>query len=76
MNDTLACLDDHDGDCEGTVEYRFALSGTGINYPRCDKHWDERLTYQRKLDQRYPDSPNPPSWFDPTYAGESWDDET
>lgn len=59
--------------CAGSVEYRFALSGTGQSFPRCDAHWSERLDIQEGINKRYPDSPMPPSDFDPTYAGERWD---
>jgi|TARA_Y100000310_G_C20432547_1_gene692160 hypothetical protein len=33
-----------------------------------------RLAEYARIDRDYPDSPNPPEWFDPTYAGEVWDD--
>lgn len=69
------CLDDYLDECEGAVEYRFSLSPTGISYPRCDKHWAERLDIQEDISQRYPDSSFAPFDFDPTYAGECWDDD-
>lgn len=73
--DELAeCLDSHVSECEGPVEYRFPLTATGRSFPRCDKHWAERLDRQAEIDRRYPDSPIPPDDFDPTYAGEVWDD--
>lgn len=68
------CLNGPEG-CEGEVEYRHPLSGTGRPFPRCEKHWDERLTEQERITSAYPDSPSPPDWFDPAYAGETWDDE-
>ena len=75
-DETPECLDSHHEDgCEGEVEYRFPLSGTGKSFPRCDKHWGQRLDKQAKINERYPDSSMPPSDFDPTYAGERWDDE-
>lgn len=61
--------------CKGPVEYRMPLSGTGRSFPRCEKHWSERLDVQEQINERYPDSPFPPDDFDPTYAGESWDHE-
>lgn len=75
--ETLQCLD---GDvemsqCEGPVKYRMPLSGTGRSFARCDKHWDERLRRQQEISRNYPDSPTPPEWFDPAYAGERWDDD-
>lgn len=74
----LHCLDDRgDDDCAGPVEYRFALSATGKSFPRCDKHWHERLDVQEGINRRYghPDSVSPPAGFDPTYAGERWDED-
>ena len=68
----LECLDGPEG-CEGAVEYRMALSGTGVSYPRCDKHWSDRLDVQEGINRRYPT--HAPSDFDPSYAGESWDDD-
>ena len=73
MNEALECLDGPDG-CEGKIEYRMALSGTGTPFPRCDKHWGERLDKQEEWDRDYPDSPIAPAWFDPMAAGEVWDD--
>ena len=70
--DELVCINAPIG-CDGLVEYRMALSGTGKSFPRCDKHWDERLVIQEGINRRYP--VNAPSDFDPLYAGESWDDD-
>ncbi len=71
----IVCMQHADGEgkCAGHVEYRMALSGTGISYPRCDKHWEERVEIQQGIDQRYPVLP--PADFDPLYAGEAWDEE-
>jgi hypothetical protein len=60
-------------ECQGAVEYRYALSGTGKSYPRCDRHWSERVLRQEEIDRRYPT--HAPSDFDPAYAGERWDDD-
>lgn len=73
MNDDDKCIDDHDGDCKGDTEYRMALSGTGISYPRCDHHWGLRLDLEDQLRDRYP--VHAPSDFDPYYAGECWDED-
>ena len=70
MSGATVCLDGPEG-CEGVVEYRDALSGTGRMFPRCDKHWDHPLNQQAEINRRYPEQQ--PSDFDPTYAGESWD---
>jgi hypothetical protein len=74
-DDTLTCLDDHDGNCSGDVRWRVGTSGTGRNFPRCEAHWAKRLDRQARIDRDYPDSPVPPPWFDPTVAGERWDDD-
>ena len=68
-----ACLDAHKGGCEGEVEYRMPLSGTGRAFPRCDHHWDLRLREQERINRTYPQTA--PSDFDPSYAGESWDED-
>lgn len=60
-------------ECRGKVEYRMPLSGSGRSFPRCDYHWSKRLDHQERLRGNYPDSPSPPSWFDPADAGEHWD---
>lgn len=72
--DTLRCVNSGP-DCAGAYEYRMPLSGTGKSFLRCDHHWSERLDVEERTRERYghPDSVMPPSDFDPTYAGESWD---
>lgn len=70
------CLDDHKGGCEGAVELRPSLTGTGTPIPRCDHHWAERLEWQEEHTTIYPDSPIAPDWFDPEAAGERWDEES
>lgn len=68
----LACLDSGP-DCEGRVEYRMALSSTGKSFPRCARHWEERLDLEQAMRERYPEQP-PPDWS-PLDAGESWDED-
>ena len=70
-----ACIEHHTDECGGVVEFRESLTGTGTPIPRCDNHWDKRLAWQERHDQRYPDTDTPPSWFDPAYAGETWNEE-
>jgi hypothetical protein len=75
-NEAPECLESY-GDsehCEGNVEYRMALGGT-VSYPRCNFHWNKRLDFNDRVTRHYPDSPIAPSWFDPSYAGEQWDDD-
>lgn len=74
QSDQLECINGPD-DCAGAVEYRMALSGTGVHYPRCDGHWAARLDTEERLRRDYPDSSTPPAWFDPAAAGETWDTE-
>jgi hypothetical protein len=71
----LECLDDHDGKCRGPVEYHSLDPGRYRAFPRCEHHWDRRLRRRENSIERYADSDVAPSWFDPSYAGESWDGE-
>lgn len=78
MNEQLHCLDEHGqgAKCTGAVEYRMPLSGTGRSFPRCDGHWSKRLDKQEEITRRYaPESDVPPSDFDPSYAGECWNED-
>ncbi|MCA1571187.1 MAG: hypothetical protein LC798_12890 [Chloroflexi bacterium] len=71
----LECLDDYgEGTCAGPVEYRMALSATGQSFPRCERHWDERLDEQERITRTY-GGVAPPSDFDPAYAGERWEED-
>lgn len=64
------CLDGPEG-CSGPVEY---CTTDGLKFwPRCAGHFSIRL--DREAMYRDHDSSFPPSWFDPTYAGERWDDD-
>lgn len=61
--------------CSGdTVEYRFGYGLKG-SYPRCGGHHQAYLERMEQINRRYPDSDIPPADFDPTYAGESWDED-
>lgn len=73
--DPLECLDmgNPDDECKGKVEYRMALSATGVSFPRCDHHWAQRLDLQEETNRKYPVMQ--PSDFDPSFAGERWDDD-
>lgn len=65
----------HNDECNGKVEFRMALSGTGESFKRCDFHWSKRLDREQEHRKNYPDSDIPPVWFDPTIAGESWNED-
>jgi hypothetical protein len=70
----LKCLDRGFGDCRGPVELRTTPDRTdGRHFPRCEHHFEERLT----LAERFADLRGdvPPPWLDPGYAGERWDED-
>lgn len=72
------CLDsDSQTPCEGEVTEYYALSGSGLTYARCERHYGEYVErVQPKMDhisRRYPE--HAPADFDPSYAGESWDED-
>ena len=70
------CLDDRgEGTCSGPVEYHSIDPGRQRAFPRCDLHWNERLDRRQNSMEMYADSDVAPSWFDPSYAGERWDEE-
>lgn len=71
-DETLTCLNEGP-DCEGPVEYRMAMSATGKQFPRCDKHFEEAYARYEDIQRRYP--VNAPSDFDESYAGEHWDED-
>jgi hypothetical protein len=78
----LECVQDSDVACRGEVESYRSRSGCTVS-ERCDAHQDayyERMdALEARLNADYPgyDIPGsaPPAWFDPSYAGESWDGE-
>lgn len=47
------CLDERLGGCEGEVEYRIPMSPTGRSFPRCEKHFQDRLDTQDRLAREY-----------------------
>lgn len=69
----LEAVSDEPGTCEGAVMHREPLSGTGRRFPRCDRHWTQRLEFDAELNRRYP--AHPPSDWSPLDAGEAWDEE-
>lgn len=68
----MKCLQEN-GDCQGLVEMR-SLDGVKW-WPRCEYHWAKRLDSYDNSIERYAHSSVAPDWFDPSYAGESWDDD-
>lgn len=58
--------------CEGPVEYRWPGYGEK-QWPRCEKHGEERIDRERVNQERYPEQR--PADFDPLAAGERWDED-
>lgn len=56
------------------VELRTTPDRTdGKSFPRCTSCFNKRLeSVERNLELT---SPSPPAWFDPSYAGERWDED-
>jgi hypothetical protein len=72
-DDDTGCIDAHDGSCRGPVGHHAVPGGSAV--PRCDRHFDLRLARWEGSIERYADSDVVPDWFDPSYAGERWDDD-
>lgn len=72
----LHCLNDWEGEsCRGPVEWHSVDPGRAKAFPRCEKHWAERLDSREGSMELYADSDVVPDWFDPSIAGERWDDD-
>lgn len=73
MSHDEECMDDMgEGTCRGPVEWHSIDPGRSGAFPRCEKHWGERLDRMENSIERYADSDVPPAWFDPADAGEEW----
>jgi hypothetical protein len=74
---STGCIDSYESACGGDVYPRAALSGSGLSYDRCDKHYreycDKLGPVLQNIRRRYPDER--PADFDPMYAGERWDED-
>lgn len=70
-SEVLECLDGPAG-CSGKVEWH-SVSGYGNAFPRCAGHWSKRLDKQAHINELT--SATPAAWFDPSFAGERWDDD-
>lgn len=67
------CLEYGD-DCRGPVE--FHTVGASLKaWPRCEYHAEQRMDRYENSIEKYADSDIAPDWFDPTIAGERWDDD-
>jgi len=51
---------------------RAATEQTPAGRNLCPSHADAFWEQHEETLRKYPDSATPPSWFDPTYAGETW----
>lgn len=61
-------------DCKGPVEYHISPDRDDMKaFPRCEFHWAKRLDEAEKNMELLSDIP--PDWFDPSYAGERWDED-
>ena len=68
----MDCLE-HGPECEGIVLLRWTPDRDDLKqFPRCDFHHRRRQERAEENMRRYP--VNPPADFDPSYAGESWDE--
>lgn len=76
MSAPLECLEGPSEDCSGPVEMRWPGYGEK-QWPRCEHHGESRVRREQESMARNgnPDSPCAPAGFDPSYAGERWDDE-
>lgn len=70
VTEELRCLQEGD-DCSGPVKPR--LVGDSLRaWPRCEKHYEDRLEAYENSMERFARSDVPPAWFDPSDAGEAW----
>ena len=58
--------------CQGEVYKRPSLTRTGKWIARCDFHYDLRVQEDDKRTRAGVYDVNPPEWFDPAAAGETW----
>lgn len=61
-------------ECDGELQQRFT-EALGTEIWECAYHADKSREWREQLRKRYPDSSTPPPWFDPTIAGEVWDED-
>ena len=67
---TEQCLNENE-ECQGPVDY-WSTGNSLKSWPRCDYHGQKRIDQYENSMEKYADSDVAPSWFDPTYAGETW----
>lgn len=60
--------------CKGKVEFHLNPDRDDLKaFPRCEFHQERRLDAAERTREFRSDVP--PSWFDPAYAGERWDED-
>ncbi|KQP62935.1 hypothetical protein [Nocardioides sp. Leaf285] len=59
--------------CGGEVWMR--ISSGGSRFLKCEACHTRTQAKIAAVRDRYPDSDTAPAWFDPTYAGERWNDD-
>lgn len=69
----ITCLNEGP-DCEGPVEFHLRPSDWK-SFPRCEFHQAQREEQRENSMEKYADSDIAPDWFDPSYAGERWEDD-
>lgn len=70
------CLRDYgENTCRGEVTARLSYAGTGTVIHECAFHLDESGKQNEEHCRNYPDSDVAPWWFDPTFAGERWNED-
>lgn len=75
-DEPLECLDDHgENTCRGPIEFHSVDPGRAVAFPRCEKHWGARLDSRENSIEKYENSDVAPDWFDPSFAGERWDED-
>lgn len=73
MDEELKCLQESP-QCQGVVEMRLSPDREDMKaFPRCEYHWEKRLISAQQTREYLSDVA--PSWFDPAYAGERWDED-
>lgn len=72
MNDENPRCLQHGDDCAGPVEYHMRPSDWK-SFARCAHHQALREEARENSMERYANCDVAPDWFDPSYAGESWD---
>lgn len=65
------CRDSHKSACAGPLEDYYSAMGT--HAVRCRSHMNAHYEIINGINERYPQ--HAPSDFDPSYAGERWEDD-